>query len=108
MQNNPIIGITVDYQEKVNSYSNYPWFALRRHYTQCLEIFDCTPVIIPIGKNNNYDFLDGLLISGGDFDTLISSIKNTLFRLDDDVIIYPGHGPSTTIRDEINENPFLK
>ena len=68
MQNNPVIGITVDYQEKVNSYSKYPWFALRRHYTQCLEIFDCTPVIIPIGKNNNYDFLDGLLISGGDFD----------------------------------------
>lgn len=47
-------------------------------------------------------------LPGGDFDTLISSIKNTLFRLDDDVIIYPGHGPSTTIRDEINENPFLK
>ena len=68
MQNNPVIGITVDYQEKVNSYSKYPWFALRRHYTQCLEIFDCAPVIIPIGKNNNYDFLDGLLISGGDFD----------------------------------------
>ena len=45
--------------------------------------------------------------SGGDFDILISSIKNTLFRLDDDVIIYPGHGPSTTIIDEINENPFL-
>ena len=68
MQNNPVIGITVDYQEKVDSYSKYPWFALRRHYTNCLEIFDCIPVILPIGKNNNYDFLDGLLISGGDFD----------------------------------------
>ena len=68
MQNNPVIGITVDYQEKVDSYSKYPWFALRRHYTSCLEIFDCIPVILPIGKNNNYDFIDGLLISGGDFD----------------------------------------
>ena len=68
MQNNPVIGITVDYQEKVDSYSKYPWFALRRHYTNCLEIFNCIPVILPIGKNNNYDFLDGLLISGGDFD----------------------------------------
>jgi len=36
----PIIGITTDYQEKVNSYSKYPWFALRRHYTECLEIFN--------------------------------------------------------------------
>ena len=38
MQNNPVIGITVDYQEKVDSYSKYPWFALRRHYTNCLEV----------------------------------------------------------------------
>ena len=35
-------------------------------------------------------------------------LSEDVFRLDDDVIIYPGHGPSTTIRDEINENPFLK
>ena len=68
MQNNPVIGITVDYQEKVDSYSKYPWFALRRHYSHCLEIFDCIPIILPIGKFSNFDFLDGLLISGGDFD----------------------------------------
>ena len=69
MRTNPIIGITTDYQEKGGNYSKYPWFALRRHYSQCLEIFECTPIIIPIGKNfSDYDFLDGLLISGGDFD----------------------------------------
>ena len=47
-------------------------------------------------------------LPGGDFDTLISSIKNSLFRLDKDVIIYPGHGVSTTIIDEMNDNPFLQ
>ena len=69
MHKHPIIGITADYQEEVNCYSKYPWFALRRHYSKCLEIFDCSPVILPISENiKNIDFLDGLLISGGDFD----------------------------------------
>ena len=69
MRRHPIIGITADYQEEVNCYSKYPWFALRKHYTYCLEILECIPIIIPITKNlQNLDFLDGLLISGGDFD----------------------------------------
>jgi putative glutamine amidotransferase len=69
VSNHPIIGITADYQEKVNCYSKYPWFALRKHYTSCLEILGCMPIILPPSKNfENIDFLDGLLISGGDFD----------------------------------------
>ena len=69
MSNHPIIGITADYQEKVNCYSKYPWFALRKHYASCLEILGCIAVILPPNKNfKNIDFLDGLLISGGDFD----------------------------------------
>ena len=65
----PIIGITTDYQEKVNSYSKYPWFALRRHYTECLEIFNCMPIILPLTKTlPDLGFLDGIVISGGDFD----------------------------------------
>tara|TARA_B100000965_G_scaffold118213_1_gene97542 strand:+ start:2192 stop:2902 length:711 start_codon:yes stop_codon:yes gene_type:complete len=69
VRRHPIIGITADYQEEVNCYSKYPWFALRKHYTYCLEILECIPIIIPITKNlQNLDFLDGLLISGGDFD----------------------------------------
>ncbi len=47
-------------------------------------------------------------LPGGDFNTLIKSIKNTLFLLNDDVTIYPGHGPSTTIIDEKESNPFTK
>ena len=69
MNRTPIIGITTDYQEKVNSYSKYPWFALRRHYVECLEIYDCHPIILPITKSlPNLDILDGVMISGGDFD----------------------------------------
>ena len=45
-------------------------------------------------------------LPGGDFDTLISSIRNKLFTLPDDVIVYPGHGPETSIAEEKRYNPF--
>lgn len=38
---------------------------------------------------------------------LIASIKNKLMSLPDDTIVYPGHGPSTTIGEEKRGNPFL-
>jgi glyoxylase-like metal-dependent hydrolase (beta-lactamase superfamily II) len=47
-------------------------------------------------------------LPGGDFDTLISSIKTKLFGLPDDTIVYTGHGPETTIGDEKRMNPFLR
>jgi len=43
---------------------------------------------------------------GGDFNTLISSIKNKLYSLGDQVIVYTGHGPETTIGREKRSNPF--
>ena len=46
-------------------------------------------------------------LPGGDFDTLISSIRNKLFTLPGETLVYPGHGPSTTIRHEQEYNPFL-
>lgn len=39
---------------------------------------------------------------------LIKSIKEKLFKLNDNTIVYPGHGPSSTIGEERNNNPFLK
>jgi glyoxylase-like metal-dependent hydrolase (beta-lactamase superfamily II) len=44
---------------------------------------------------------------GGDFDTLIASIRDQLLTLPDDVVVYSGHGPPTTIGDERRFNPFL-
>jgi glyoxylase-like metal-dependent hydrolase (beta-lactamase superfamily II) len=46
-------------------------------------------------------------LPGGDYDTLIRNIKNKLLILDDDVIVYCGHGNSTTIGRERRHNPFL-
>ena len=45
--------------------------------------------------------------SYGSGDDIISSIKEKLLILDDSYIVYPGHGPSSTIGREKNGNPFI-
>jgi glyoxylase-like metal-dependent hydrolase (beta-lactamase superfamily II) len=44
---------------------------------------------------------------GGDYDTLIASVQKKLFALGDDVVVYTGHGPETTIGREKKTNPFV-
>lgn len=46
-------------------------------------------------------------LDGSDESLLIKSIKEKLLTLADDTIIYPGHGPSTTVGEEKRGNPFL-
>jgi hydroxyacylglutathione hydrolase len=44
---------------------------------------------------------------GGDYATLIASIRKVLFAFPDDAIVHPGHGPDTTIGRERRTNQFL-
>jgi hydroxyacylglutathione hydrolase len=46
-------------------------------------------------------------LPGGDYETLLKSIREQLFVLPDDVTVYPGHGLPTTIGHEKKYNPFL-
>ena len=46
-------------------------------------------------------------LPGGHHQTLLDSIKNQLFTLPENVEVYPGHGPHTTIGFEKNFNPFF-
>jgi glyoxylase-like metal-dependent hydrolase (beta-lactamase superfamily II) len=46
-------------------------------------------------------------LPGGDYATLIGSIRNVLFSFGDDARVYPGHGPATTIGQQRRTNPFL-
>lgn len=43
----------------------------------------------------------------GDHRTLIESVRTNLLSLPDDTIVYPGHGPETTIGAEKYQNPYL-
>ena len=67
-------------------------------------------------KNDNLCFSGDVLfynsigrtdLPGGDHDTLINSIKNKLFLLNPNTIIYPGHGQKTILKNEMKDNPFL-
>ena len=46
-------------------------------------------------------------LPGGDYETLIKSIRNKLFTLPLSTVVYPGHGDKTTIGSEIKTNPFF-
>ena len=45
-------------------------------------------------------------LPGGDFNTLIKSIHQKIFTLPDNVVVYPGHGNTTTVGEEKISNPF--
>lgn len=46
-------------------------------------------------------------LPGGDYATLLASIKSQLLTLPDETMVYAGHGPTTTIGQERRSNPFL-
>ena len=46
-------------------------------------------------------------LPGGDYKTLIASIRSVLFSFGEEAVVHPGHGPDTTIGEERRTNPFL-
>ncbi len=46
-------------------------------------------------------------LPGGDGQLLLDAIRSKLFGLDEETIVYPGHGPTTTIGAEKESNPFV-
>lgn len=46
-------------------------------------------------------------LEGGDFDQIVESIKNKIYTLPDDTLIYPGHGKSTSVGWEKEHNFFM-
>jgi hydroxyacylglutathione hydrolase len=46
-------------------------------------------------------------LPGADWDTLVESIRTLTDRFPPDTVVYPGHGPKTTLGEELARNPFL-
>ena len=66
----PLIGITLD-SEKKKTYSKFPWYALRENYLSSISRFSAIPIPLLHDRrliNSFSKLLDGLVITGGDFD----------------------------------------
>lgn len=46
-------------------------------------------------------------LPGGNHEQLVTNIRTRLFSLPPDTVVYPGHGPETTIREEMSSNPYF-
>ena len=46
-------------------------------------------------------------LPGGDWETLLDSVRSLLDRFPHETVVYPGHGPKTTLARELASNPFL-
>jgi hydroxyacylglutathione hydrolase len=46
-------------------------------------------------------------LPGGDHQQMLASLRDKILVLDDDTVVFPGHGPQTTIGRERSSNPFL-
>ena len=47
-------------------------------------------------------------LPGGDFPMLENAIRKKIYTLPDDVVLYPGHGPATSVGEEKSTNPFVR
>ena len=47
-------------------------------------------------------------LPGGSFDILAESIQTRIYSMDEGTVLYPGHGPSTTVGEEKRSNPFVR
>ncbi len=68
--NRPLIGITLDSEES-GGYSNMPWYAMRKNYSQSITHAGGLAIALPHETENTdlyLDKIDGLVITGGAFD----------------------------------------
>ncbi len=92
-------------------------YAVRAHHTPGHSPGQVCLQVGPEGAPGEHLFVGDTLFAGsvgrtdlpgGDYETLLRSVRDVLFPLGDACIVYPGHGPKTTIGEERRTNPFLR
>ncbi len=78
------------------------------HSPASLSFYSAADQFVIAGDVLFYESIGRTDLPGGSFTTLIKSIKNKLFPLGDEVVVYSGHGGETTIGHERQRNPFLQ
>ena len=64
--------------------------------------------IVFTGDTLFYDSIGRSDLPGGNEEVLVEAIRKKLFLLDDDMKVFPGHGPATTIGKEKRENIYVR
>ena len=76
-------------------------------HTPGVVCFISRPYCVFSGDTLFYRSIGRTDLPGGDYGQIITSIRKKLYSLDDDLVVFPGHGPQTTIMEEKYENPFV-
>ncbi|GLC28624.1 MBL fold metallo-hydrolase [Clostridium omnivorum] len=105
-------GIEVEFDKNVKENDI---FELGESEIKCIETPGHTPGGVCYLVNDSLFTGDTLFLrsigrtdlEGGNFETIIESIKSKLMVLNDDIKVYPGHGPQSTIKYERENNPFF-
>jgi len=74
----------------------------------CLLITDDTQEVLMSGDHLFAGSIGRTDLPGGSLPQLLASMRDKILPLKDDLHVFPGHGPNTTIGKERNTNPFLK
>jgi len=121
-QQGQMFGITVDAQPPVDSfYEGEGPLRFGRYQVRVLHTPGHCPggvclAVSKEGESRSTLFVGDTLFAGsigrtdlpgGDMETLLRSIREVLFAFPDDTVVWPGHGPATTIGHERRTNPFL-
>ena len=69
--------------------------------------FISRPYCIFSGDTLFYRSIGRTDLEGGDYNQIVASIRQKLYRLEDDLVVFPGHGQPTTILEEKHENSFV-
>lgn len=78
------------------------------HSKGSIALYDKEGGYVLVGDALFYGSVGRTDLPGGDMDELLASIRGKLLALPDDTVVYPGHGPATTIGRERMYNPFLR
>jgi hydroxyacylglutathione hydrolase len=77
------------------------------HSPASLSFYCAESAFVIAGDVLFYESIGRTDLPGGDMSTLLEAIRTQLFTLPGETMVYPGHGPATTIRHEMEYNPFL-
>ncbi len=76
-------------------------------HTQGGVCFVSRPYCVFSGDTLFYRSIGRTDLPGGNYEQIIASIRTKLYSLEEDLVVFPGHGEPTTIMAEKHENPFV-